>query len=101
LARVGGDREQALALARHALSEEPNTVRGWLMVSRLELERGRIDAAREAYETAARLAPLYQRPGLSKYEKDLLRAPDGEVKEIQRLLIAAEASPASEGQAAP
>jgi O-antigen ligase len=86
LERVLGDRDAAVRLCRRALAEEPNTARGWLMLARLELEAGRVVAAREAAAEARRCAALVGRPGLTDYERELLALPATGLTSLDRRL---------------
>ena len=84
LERVLGGHQDAIGFVRRALSEEPNTVRGWLMLGRLELERGRVGAARTALARAAESAGLVNRPGLTDYERELLAVPPSQLQALER-----------------
>lgn len=84
LERVLGNREDAIRLTRRALDEEPNTVRAWLMLSRLELERGRVGAARVALSEAVDRADEITRPNLTDYERELLAMPPGQLAALRR-----------------
>jgi predicted Zn-dependent protease len=84
LERVLGGHQDAIGFVRRALNEEPNTVRGWLMLGRLELERGRVGAARTALAEAAARAELVSRPGLTDYELELLAAPTAQLRALER-----------------
>jgi len=86
LERVLGFDRQAVGFVRRALAEEPNTVRGWLMLSRLELEEGRLGEARQALEEARERALLIGRPGLTAYEDELLAAPVDQIEFLERAL---------------
>ena len=86
LERILGDHRKAVQLTRQALAEEPNTVRGWLMLSRLELELGRVDSARQALAEADRRRELADRPTLSDYERELLWASESELGSIREAL---------------
>jgi len=79
-------REEALALAHRALAAEPHTVRAWLLVARLELDHGRVDAARRALSSARASAELRQRTGLNAYERELLAAPGWQIRELEEEL---------------
>jgi hypothetical protein len=83
LARVSGDHPEAVRLTQKALSLEPNTVRGWLMLSRLELEVGRVDAAREAFDRARECRELLRRPGINAYERELLDVSVGRMRLLE------------------
>lgn len=87
LERVLGFPRQALSFVRIALTEEPNTVRGWLMLSRLELEQGRVTEAREALGEARARADLAGRAGLTAYEDELLALPEDQVEDLERSLV--------------
>ena len=84
LERILGFRQDAAGFVRRALDEEPNTVRGWLMLSRLELERGRVDEARAALAQATERVGLISRPGLTNYERELLAAPTSQLQALER-----------------
>jgi len=86
LERILGSHQNALVFVRRALVEEPNTVRGWLMLGRLELEQGRMAEARGALEEAMVRAELGVRPGLTAYERELLLAPNGQIDSLERAL---------------
>ena len=86
LERVLGFHQNALGFARRALAEEPNAVRGWLMLGRLELEQGRLTEARMALEEAILRAGLEGRPGLTAYEHELLEAPEDQIESLERAL---------------
>jgi hypothetical protein len=78
---VTGDRELALRWTRRALDEEPNTVRAWLSLARLEAEAGRVEACRAAAAEGVERSRLARRSGLTEYELELLRAPSGELSD--------------------
>lgn len=78
LARVVGEYEAAITHVFRALKEEPNTVRGWLLLARLEAEHGRMDAAHRARAEAERRSELASRSGLTEYERELLAFPGGQ-----------------------
>lgn len=75
LERVPGDHLEAIRLTRKALSMEPNTVRGWLVL-------GRLDRSREALAEAKNRRKLRSRPGINKYERELLEGPDGQFRQL-------------------
>jgi hypothetical protein len=52
-----GDLERAAAAATDATADEPTNWRTWLILSRIEAERGNAEAAISAYRTAASLNP--------------------------------------------
>lgn len=86
LERMLGDSSRALELARRAVREEPHFVRGWLFISRVELDLGRSRAARDALQRARGAARLGDGRRLSAYERDLLEAPPGYVRELEEVL---------------
>ncbi len=86
LERMLGDSSRALELAQRAVREEPHFVRGWLFISRVELDLGRSQAARDALERARDAARLGAGRRLSAYERDLLEAPPGHVRELEGVL---------------
>lgn len=88
LERILGSDQEAAGFTRRALQEEPNTIRAWLMLGRLELEQGRMAEARAALLEATSRAELAGRPGLTDYELELLAAPEDQVEFLRRALIA-------------
>jgi hypothetical protein len=90
--RIVGRHQQAIRWAKRALAEEPNTVRAWLTLGRLELEDGDVAAARDAYEQAVQRSALIHRPGLTAYEMELLEAPPRDLHRMERRLAAASTS---------
>jgi hypothetical protein len=52
-----GDLDQAAAAATDATADQPTNWRTWLILSRIEAERGNAKAAIDAYKTAASLNP--------------------------------------------
>jgi hypothetical protein len=86
LERILGNHQEAVQLTRQALAEEPNTVRGWLTLSRLELELGRNGAAREALTEAEHRMEEINRPGINEYERELLSAPTDQLRSIREAL---------------
>jgi len=81
-----GHTDDAVNLVRRALDEEPHTVRARLFLARLELDRGEVKAAREAYEVALESARLRSRLDLNAYEHELLGAPTWQFHEIAEAL---------------
>jgi len=80
--RSVGRSDEARRLAERAVDEEPNFVRGWLFLARLELDAGDLGAARAAYGRASVAGQLARTKLLTRYERDLLRAPRWQVEEI-------------------
>jgi len=81
-----GNTNDAVNLVRRALDEEPHAVRARLFLARLELDRGDVEAAREAYEAALESARLRTRVGINAYERELLAAPGWQFREIAEAL---------------
>ncbi|MFC2144249.1 tetratricopeptide repeat protein [Acidobacteriota bacterium] len=74
--------DDAVDLVRRALDEEPHAVQARLFLARLELDRGEVEAAREAYEAAVESARLGTRLDLNAYERELLSAPTWQFREL-------------------
>jgi hypothetical protein len=83
LERTLGNPDGARKLVRQALSEEPHAVRAWLFLARLELDAGRIEEALDAFEHAQTSIELGRRPGLNRYERELLAAPSWQLQELE------------------
>jgi Tfp pilus assembly protein PilF len=81
-----GNADDAVKLVRRALDEEPHTVRARLFLARLELDRGAVEAAREAYEAALDSARFGTRLDLNAYERELLGAPAWQFLELAEAL---------------
>jgi len=86
LERILNHHDEAVSLTRRALAEEPNTVRGWLTLSRLELERGRNGAARAALAEAEHRMENLNRTGVNEYERELLWAAADQLRSIREAL---------------
>jgi O-antigen ligase len=84
--RSVGQLEEARRLVDRALAEEPRFVRGWLFRARLALDRGDEAEARASFERARSSALEGRRRSLSDYERDLLRAPPWQVRELAAAL---------------
>ena len=80
--RSVGRVDEAQRLAERAVGEEPNFVRGWLFLARLDLDAGDPDRARAAYQRASTAAELARTKVLTPYERDLLWAPEWQVEEV-------------------
>jgi predicted Zn-dependent protease len=87
--RAMGEPDRAIELALRALADEPNFVRGWLLLARLQLDLGRREQAAESFEHARASARLARGRLLKGYEQDLLIAPPFQVRELSRELRAA------------
>jgi hypothetical protein len=86
LERELGNLDESAELARRALAAEPHAVRARLFLARVELDRGNMQLAREALESAAASTVLRKRAGLTTYEKELLAAPTWQFREIEETL---------------
>lgn len=84
-----GQLDEAEELARRAVAEEPDFVRGQLALARIALDRGEPTAARLAYERAREAAALGRRRDLTGYERDLLAADAWQVEQVAGLLAEA------------
>ena len=81
-----GNTNDAVNLVRRALDEEPHTVRARLFLARLELDRGEVEAAREAYDAAVESVRLRTCLDLNAYERELLGAPAWQFRELAEAL---------------
>jgi hypothetical protein len=61
-------------------------VQARLFLARLELDRGAVGAAHEAYVAAAESARLRARIDLNRYERELLAAPSWQFRELAEAL---------------
>lgn len=86
LERILENGDAAIRFTRKALEEEPNTIQAWLTLGRLELEQGRVDAAQVALVEIEGRRDLADRSGLSEYDRELLEAPDHEIRRLRRAL---------------
>ena len=89
LERTLGHTEDARRLAERAVAEEPNFVRGRLLLARMNLDAGDRATAIEAFDQGRSAFELRRRGSLTDYERDLLRAPGWQVEEIARALAIA------------
>ena len=78
--------DEAVGLARRAVAEEPHAVRAWLLIARLELDRGQVDAARRALSTAQTSVTMRGRHARNTYERDLLYAPAWQFRQLEEAL---------------
>jgi len=84
--RALGETERAVSLTEHAVETEPNFVRGWLLLARLELDRGRVDAARKAFDRVQIIREdSLNRLGL-QYHRDLVACPERQIEELRGIL---------------
>lgn len=88
--RILGHLEASRALAVSAVSTEPNFVRGWLLLARLELDAGRVQAAAVAFEKALRIRDESRSRLDIEYARDLTACPPRQVDILRRELGRAE-----------
>lgn len=86
LERGLGNLDQATSLVRRALEAEPHAVRVRLFLGRLELDRTELDQARVALEAARASIEKRAVRGLSAYERELLAAPQWQIRELEEAL---------------
>ncbi len=86
LERSLGDNARARALMQRAVLAEPHFVRGWLLLARLELDLGRMPAASTALARARASRRLVHGRLLTGYERDLLRLPRRQLRELEEAL---------------
>ncbi len=84
--RDRGRLDRALALARRAVTEEPCLVRGWLLISRLGLDRGQMEKSRTALGKALAARDRARGRLLTHYERDLLEAPSWQIDQLRKAL---------------
>jgi tetratricopeptide (TPR) repeat protein len=85
LERSVGNMEAAVGLAARAVREEPNYVGGWLFLARVELDRGRTVAARQALTRAERAHRL-RFSAFTPYDRGLVYAPRWQFRELETAL---------------
>jgi hypothetical protein len=93
--RSVGRHDEARGLAERAVSEEPNFVRGCLFLVRLALDAGNAQEALRRFDRARAAAALGRGQQLTDYERDLLRAPAWQVREIAVALSGPGSDPGS------
>lgn len=81
-----GNLERALRLASHSVELEPAFVRGWLLVSRLELDGGNLEAARHAFESSLVIRDTNEPRVWIGYHHDLIRCPEWQVEALKQEL---------------
>jgi hypothetical protein len=84
LERSAGETGRARELVLRALGSEPATVQAWLLLGRLELDQGRIEAARAALDEALGVRRRLRHRVLNRYERDLVTAPEWQLRQLQR-----------------
>lgn len=86
LARLAGRHASAVQWTRRAVEREPNTVRGWLFLARLELDRGNTGEARRALETVDEILGRWRGKHASDYDREILAEPRAEAAALRRQL---------------
>lgn len=87
LERALGDLQTARSYVTRAVELEPNYVRGNLLVARLELDLGRVHAARSALERVhAILERAESRDLRSSYETELAACPSWQLRQLEDVL---------------
>jgi hypothetical protein len=86
LERDLGHAERSVELVTDALEAEPHTVRARLFLARLLLDQGDTKGAREAFDAARQSDRHRSRRGLNGYERELLRAPAWQFRELEGAL---------------
>ncbi len=81
-----GNLERALSLASHSVELEPAFVRGRLLVSRLELDRGHLHAARRALDRGLDSRDAGEPRAWTAYHRDLIRCPERQILALKREL---------------
>jgi len=80
LERRLGRLEAALALARRAVAVEPRFVGGHLLLARLELDLGEVEAARASFRAALEIRASARHRRLTSYERGLAVPPPWQVE---------------------
>lgn len=88
LERMLGNPAAAVTLVRHALTNEPNTVRAWIFLARLELDRGNTGEAQQALEMVAETTRRWGGRHASDYDREILHTPKGQLDRLRRQLVA-------------
>ncbi len=86
LERTLGRLAEASELAARSVEEEPEFVRGWLFLARVEMDLGDGTAARNALERAREASQRARWRLLSEYERDLVELPGWQAAQLQREL---------------
>lgn len=86
LERAAGRLDRAAAVARSATIVEPACVRAWLLLARIELDRGLVTEARHALSEARAARSQAQGRLLSRLERALLAAPEWQFRQLEEAL---------------
>jgi len=86
LERSLGARERATELCRRAVESEPAFVRGWLLLARLELDRGRMEAAAADLGRAEGALAAGRGRLLTGYERELQLAPAWQLSSLREAI---------------
>ena len=81
-----GNLERALKLASHSVELEPAFVRGRLLVSRLELDGGHLEAARRTFESGLSTRNACESRAWTAYHRDLIQCPVWQVQALEQEL---------------
>lgn len=81
-----GNAEDALTLVKRSVELEPAFVRGWLLLARLELDRGRLGEAQAAFERGLGARQFGGTHAGIAYHHDLILCPEWQLQEIRRAL---------------
>jgi len=84
--RQMGQLEPARRLASRAVTEEPNCVRAWLLLARIDLDSGQVEMARRDLEAARKARDCFRGRVLEAYERDLLWAPPWQWRQLEEAL---------------
>jgi len=86
LERQLGELKRARRLASRAVTEEPNYVRGWLLLGRIDLDLGQLTLARSDLERAREARMCFKGRILEAFEQDLLWAPPWQWRQLEEAL---------------
>jgi len=81
-----GNTKGALTLIRQSVELEPNFARGWLLLSRLELDAGHLQSARRALDKAVVSHDVAEMRVWTDYHRDLVWFPEQHLLELEREL---------------
>lgn len=81
-----GNLGEARRLVAGCVDLEPSFVRGWLLLARLELDEGHLDAARRALDRGLVARDVDLSKAWAGYHRDLLRCPVWQVEALEEVL---------------
>jgi hypothetical protein len=81
-----GNLEGATSLAVHSVELEPFFARGWLLLTRLELDAGDLDSARKAFDRALIVRDTGESRSWTPYHSDLIRCPNWQTEALKGVL---------------